>query len=156
MIIDKTSSNPTDLKTRLYQIVTEEKISSLSMICGMAGIDEDQTRSLLEELVDDGTLTGSFTDDGERFFLSDVKVSDAPVAPTRDKGYEIAKADTRQGKIVLIAGLATMIAGYIASGLRTFNAVMEHVGGAVVMIGLGVLIAGWLMISRADPPSNIK
>jgi hypothetical protein len=156
MIIDKSSSEISDLKTRLYQVVAENKISSLSMICGMIGAEEEQTRLIIEELVDEGTLEGSFTSDGQRFFLSKVKVSTAPIESSKDEGYVIEKADTRQGKMILLSGLAMMIAGYIVRGFVSIFEISEQVGTAVLMVGLAVLIIGWLMITRADPPSNIK
>lgn len=156
MIIDKSSSELIDLKTRLYQIVAENKISSLDMMCDIVGTDEELIRSVLEELVDEGTLEGSFTPDGHRFFLTEVTVSTAPLAETKDSGYVIEVADTRNGRLVLISGIVMMIAGYITRGLIALNVILDPVGSAMVMVGLAVLIAGWLMISRAQPPSNIK
>ena len=156
MIIDKSSSEPIDLKTRLYQLVAHNKMSSLDMISDMVGSDEEIVRSMLEELVEEGNLEGSFSEDGQRFFLSEVSVSAAPKAAIQDKGYEVARADTRNGKVILITGLVMMISGIIASRLTAITAVMEQIGGAVAMVGLVVMIAGWLMVTRADPPSNIK
>jgi hypothetical protein len=156
MIISNSSPNPFDLKSRLLHIITNEKISSLDYISSLTGTDESQLRSILEELVDEGTLEGAFTEDGQRFFLSDIKVSSAPLAPTQDEGYSVKKADTKHGKVVLISGLVMMSAGYIARGLTTISALMESIGSAVIMIGLAVLVGGWLMITRADPPSNLR
>ncbi|MGY5856454.1 MAG: hypothetical protein RTS72_07615 [Candidatus Thorarchaeota archaeon] len=156
MIIDKSSSELIDLKTRLYQIVAENKISSLDMMSDIIGTDEELVRSVLEELVDEGALEGSFTPDGQRFFLTEVTVSTAPLAETKDSGYVIEVADTRNGRLILVSGLVMMIAGYITRGLIALNMVLDPVGTAMVMVGLAVLIAGWLMISRAQPPSNIK
>ena len=156
MIIEKSSSELIDLKTRLYQIVAENKISSLDMMSDMVGTDEEMIRSALEELVNEGSLEGSFTPDGQRFFLSEITISTAPLAETQDSGYEIEVADTRNGKYVLISGLVMMIAGYIIRGFIALNLILDPIGSALVMIGLAVLLAGWLMISRAQPPSNIK
>jgi len=156
MIIDKSSPEPVDLKTRLYHVVADNKISSLDMICSLIGADEVQARSLIEELVDEGTLEGSFTSDGQRFFLSDVRVSTAPVAPTKDEGYVLEKVNTKQAKLVFLAGLVLIISGFIVRGFTNVYETMENVGASILMIGFVVLIAGWLMISRADPPSNLK
>ena len=156
MIIDKSSSELIDLKTRLYQIVAENKISSLSMISNMAGSDEELIRQTLEELVDEGALEGSFTSDGQRFFLSDVSVSTAPVAPTQDEGFIIEHAETKVPKLILLSGFVMMVVGYILRGLITIDAMMEPIGSAVFMVGLIVLIAGWLMLTKSNPPSNIK
>ena len=156
MIFDDSSSKTMDLKTRLYQIVAEERISSLSMISDMVAASEDQTRILLEELVEESALAGSFTPDGQRFFLSEVSISSAPLAPTRDEGFEITKVDTRNGKLVFLVGITMMIAGYIIQGIPSMNVLMENTGFAIVMVGLIVLVTGWLMITRADPPSSIN
>ena len=156
MIVDNSSTDLTDLKTRLYHVVAEGRVSSLSMICDIAGTDEELVRTILEELVDEGILEGSFTSDGQRFFLSDVEVSSAPVAPTKDEGYVIEKADTRQGKLVFISGIVMMIGGFVVRGFSTLSTMMENIGVALIMLGLVVLIVGWLMITRADPPSNLK
>ena len=128
MIIDKSSSEPIDLKTRLYQIVAENKISSLDMMSDMVETDEELIRSALEELIDEGTLKGSFTTDGQRFFLSDVNVSTAPIAETKDYGYVIEVADTRNGRLVLISGLVMMIAGYVIRGFISLNELLDPVG----------------------------
>ncbi|NHI90262.1 MAG: hypothetical protein EAX87_12120 [Candidatus Thorarchaeota archaeon] len=156
MIIGNPSPNPFDLKARLLHIITNEKISSLNMISSLTETDESQIRSILEELVDEGTLEGAFTEDGQRFFLSDIKVSSAPLAPNQDEGYSVKKVDTKLGKVVFMSGLVMMGAGYIARGLTTISTVMDSVGSAAVMIGFVVLIGGWLMITRADPPSNLR
>lgn len=156
MIVDKSLSEPVDLKSKLYQLVSEHKMSSLDMIGDMIGAEEEDVRSLLEELVSEGNLNGSFTDDGQRFFLSDVTVSSAPVADTKDTGFAIKEGDSRNGKLVLISGFVMLVAGYIVRGLISFGEMMEAIGSAVFMVGLVVLICGWLMISKANPPSNIK
>lgn len=156
MIVDKSSSELIELKTRLYQIVAENKISSLSLMSDMAGIDEEEIRSTLGELMDEGALEGSFTSDGQRFFLSEVTVSTAPVAQTKDDGYVIEHADTKVPKLVLLSGIAMMVAGLIVRGLIIISEMMEHIGSAVFMVGLIVLVGGWLMITKADPPSNFK
>ena len=122
----------------------------------MAGSDEDSIRFPLEELVEEGALEGSFTEDGQRFFLSEVSVSTAPLAPTQDLGYKVEQAETKVSKAILLTGIVMMVAGYLVRGLITINAMMEHIGSAIFMVGMVVLIGGWLMLTRANPPSNIK
>ncbi|MHA1965425.1 MAG: hypothetical protein ACXACG_07915 [Candidatus Thorarchaeota archaeon] len=156
MIIDKSSSKQIDLKTRLYQIVTESKISSLDMMSDMVGTDEEQIRFILEELLDERALEGSFAPDGQRFFLLDVTVSTAPIAPTKDDGYAIEYADTNVPKLVFLVGIVMMIVGLIVRGFVTLNGLMEPIGTAVFMLGIIVMAGGWFMISKANPPSNIK
>ena len=100
MVIDHKSINNDDLKTRLYDTVAVGKVSSLEMISNLTELDEELVREAIEELVNEGSLEGTFTADGKRFFLSDVKTSDAPVAATHDAGLEIKKVDTKNAKYV--------------------------------------------------------
>ncbi|MHA2081869.1 MAG: hypothetical protein ACW99H_12075, partial [Candidatus Thorarchaeota archaeon] len=118
--------------------------------------DEEQIRFILEELLDERALEGSFAPDGQRFFLLDVTVSTAPIAPTKDDGYAIEYADTNVPKLVFLVGIVMMIVGLIVRGFVTLNGLMEPIGTAVFMLGIIVMAGGWFMISKANPPSNIK
>ena len=105
MIIDHSSSNPVELKTRLWQIVLESKISSIEKLSDITGAEEEEARLALEELVSEGSLTGSFTEDGSRFFLSDVKTSDAPIIRPVDLAPETEVKDSKISKTVFISGI---------------------------------------------------
>ncbi|MFX1482185.1 MAG: hypothetical protein ACFFCP_03245 [Promethearchaeota archaeon] len=154
MIIDQSSSQPIDLKNRLCQIILEDKISSIERLSRLVGVDMEETRSVLGELVRDGSLNGSITEDGLRFFLSDVKVSDAPVAAPADLGPKFENTDTRIPKLIFISGIIIIVIGYILRSFVALGELIENVGGAVILVGLAVLIAGWLMFSKANPPSD--
>ncbi len=159
MIIDdltSNSTNPKDMKNQLYQIVEDNKISSISMMSDLSGINENQIRSILEELVTEGILAGSFTSDGQRFFLSEVKVSTAPFAPTKDEGYTIERRNTKTSKLVFMTGLVMIITGYAVRSLMAISEMLEPIGVGIIMTGLVVLVVGWLMFSKANPPSKIK
>jgi hypothetical protein len=155
MVVDSAPTEDTDVKTRVYQVVTQHRITSLEMIAQRAGLDEDATRVALQELVEDGSLTGVVSDDGMRFFMSDVRTSKAPVALKHEE-YEIEKADTKLGKSVFIAGIVTMIAGYVVRGFVGIQPILEHVGSGILFIGMAVLVAGWLQVSRSMPPEELR
>lgn len=154
MIIDHSSSNPVELKTRLCQIVLESKISSIEKLSDITGIVEEEARFALEELVSEGSLSGSFTEDGSRFFLSDVKTSEAPIIRPVDLAPEIEVIDSKLSTTVFISGIIMMAVGYILRGLTAVGEIMVNAGSAVIMIGMVVLIVGWMMFSRINPPSN--
>jgi hypothetical protein len=155
MVVDSVPDEFPDLKIQVYRAVSEQKISSLQMISQMIGETEDATRYALQELIDEGSLDGVLTEDGTRFFLSEVKVSDAPIAGTHEE-YAINHRDTRVGKAVFLSGIAVMIGGFIARGLMTVLPVMEHVGSSIVLLGMAVLAAGWLQVSRSMPPDELR
>ncbi|MFX1484771.1 MAG: hypothetical protein ACFFCP_16460 [Promethearchaeota archaeon] len=156
MIIDHSSSNPIELKTRLCQIIIESKISSIEKLSNLAGAEEDEAIQALQELISEGSLNGKFTEDGKRFFLSDIKVSSAPVIGPADPGLEIEVKDTKLAKSVFISGLVLMASGYIIRGLTGISELIQSVGFGILMVGLVTLIAGWMMFSRRNPPENIR
>jgi len=142
-------------RERLYEIVAVSKISSIEMICEHAGIDEESTRELLTELIDEGSINGSFSEDGSRFFLSDVKVSDAPVL-MRNDDPEIKKVNTRSAKIISIIGLSSLILGWVFQRLTSIHQGMENAGVALIMIGLVVMTAGCIQFSKENPPDKLR
>ena len=155
MAIDNAPTGNVDLKAQVYRAVAQQKISSLDKIAQIVGSSEDLTREAIVDLMAEGSLQGSMTEDGRRFFLSNVKVSDAPVAIKHEE-YKIAEPDTRLGKTVFAGGIATMIAGFVLRGLLTINPVLEHVGAGVLLIGMVILVAGWLHVSRSIPPEDLR
>jgi hypothetical protein len=99
-------------------------------------------------------LHGRFSEDGNRFFLSEVRVSEAPIL-REHQDYVIEEVDNKLGKFVFIAGIAMMISGLVARGFISVNPAMEHIGGAIFMVGMAVMAAGWLQVGR-NTPSNVK
>ncbi|MFW9958038.1 MAG: hypothetical protein ACFFCT_08205 [Candidatus Odinarchaeota archaeon] len=156
MIIDHKSPDYHDLKLKLQEIVSIGKISSIEMICEYTGTDEDSTRELLEELVGDGIINGSFSDDGSRFFLSEVKVSDAPVLMKHDEDLDIKNVSTKAAKTVSLIGFTMIVVGWIFQGLTSIHQGMENAGIALFMIGLLVMTAGCIQFSRYNPPEKLR
>ncbi|MGY5878906.1 MAG: hypothetical protein RTV31_01590 [Candidatus Thorarchaeota archaeon] len=156
MVIDHKSTNDDDPKARLYETVAVGKVSSLEMISNLTGLDEELVREAIEELVNDGSLEGTFAADGKRFFLSDVKTSDAPVAAARDPGLEIKKVDTKNAIYIGISGVAMLILGQILRSLIAIHPGMENAGVTFFMLGFVLLIVGWYQYSRLEPPTNIR
>lgn len=154
MVIDHKTPIHDDMKSRLYDTVVLVRVSSLEMISNLTDIEEETARDAIESLVQEGSLEGIFTPDGKRFFLADVKVSDAPKADTQDKGLEIKSADTRSAKVIALTGFVMLILGQILRGLIAIHAGMETTGTAIFMLGLVVLFAGLYQFSRLNPVSN--
>ncbi len=156
MVIDQKLPNYDDAKSTLYDRLVLGRVSSLEMLSTLTGLDENDVRDTIEELVEDGSLAGSFTDDGKRFFLSDVKTSIAPVVGVKDQGLEIARADTKIAKLVGLTGFLMLILGQVFRSLVGLDARFDTLGTVLFMLGLGVLIAGWYQYSRLEPPSEIR
>jgi hypothetical protein len=154
MITESSKPIPVEMKTRLCQVVLEDRISSIQKLSQLTGMDEEEARTALQMLVAEGALTGKFSADGSRFFLSDVKVSDAPTLGPADTGPEIVVKDTRISKTVALSGFILMVAGYVLRGFTIMGESMDNIGVMVIMLGLAVLIVGASMFSRLNPPAN--
>ena len=155
MVFESKSLNHENIESTLYDTVISSKISSLEMISNLTGINEEIVYDTIESLVEVGSLEGSFTDDKKRFFLSDVKTSDAPILDTHDAGLEMKSADTRSAKAVALLGVVMLVLGQILRGLVAVHTGMESAGTAIFLLGLVVLFAGWLQFSRLNPVTKI-
>ncbi len=155
MVIDHKSPIHDDMKSRLHDTVVLGKVSSLQMISNLTGIEEEIVRNAIESLVQEGSLDGTFTSDGKRFFLADVKLSDAPKADIKDNGLEMKSANTKNAKVVTVTGFVMLILGQIFRSLIAIHSGMEAAGTAIFMLGLVVMIAGGYQISRLNPVTNI-
>jgi len=155
MVIESKYINHEDFESTIYDTIMLEKISSLEMISNLTAIDAELVFDTIESLVESGSLEGSFTDDKKRFFLSDVKTSDAPILDTHDAGLEMKSADTRSAKAVALLGVVMLVLGQILRGLVAVHTGMESAGTAIFLLGLVVLFAGWLQFSRLNPVTKI-
>ncbi len=154
MVIENTTSYH-DTKLRLHDLVTFSKISSIELISEQIGIDEETIKEFLQDLVDEGSIIGTLTEDGKRFYLSDVKISTAPIVTHEEYATKPQVKTTKHAKVISLTGIVMMVLGSI---LRSFVAIdirFDNVGTAVFMLGIVVLVVGWMLISRANPPQKI-
>ena len=136
MIAGSSKPVPIEMKTRLCQVVLENRISSIERLSQLTGMDEEEAKTALEELVSEGSLAGKFSDDGSRFFLSDIKVSDAPILGPADTGPEIVVKDTKVSKMVALSGFILMIGSSILRGITIMGESMEKVNKADAVLFL--------------------
>jgi hypothetical protein len=156
MAIDHGFSDYQNLRTKLHEIVSGTRISSVDMICEQTGIDEDSVKTLLQHLVDDNTIKGCFSDDGKRFFLSDIKISDAPIILREEKNLEDKTTSTNGAKLVALIGFIAIVLGWILQQLTSIHQGMENAGVALVMVGLVIMTAGCIQFSRYNPPEKLR
>ncbi|MGQ4911303.1 MAG: hypothetical protein ACP6KW_03960 [Candidatus Thorarchaeota archaeon] len=147
MVVESFSGKGIDLRSELTSLVTTRKLSSLSMLAQLTGHDVESVRAVISELVEEGALKGHFSDDGTRFFLMEVKVSEAPVVRTNED-FVIKEPDNRLWKLVFAVGVVMMIAGLVTRGYGYIDMFFENLGSGLLMIGLAVMAAGWLQVGR--------
>jgi len=143
----------TSMRERLVHLVTVDDLSSVQMMSSELGIPQEEVRTLLTELTQEGVLDGHLTEDGERYFKRDAKVSEAPVIDRKEDVPDFMKFDTRPGKIAALFGSVVAVIG--AYGLMTAgdNLPLENLGAALMLIGVAVILAGGFYLSMRKTPS---
>jgi len=141
------------MRERLVHLVTVDDLSSVQMMSSELGIPQEEVRTLLTELTQEGVLDGHLTEDGERYFKRDAKVSEAPVIDRKEDVPDFMKFDTRPGKIAALFGSVVAVIG--AYGLMTAgdNLPLENLGAALMLIGVAVILAGGFYLSMRKTPS---
>jgi hypothetical protein len=140
-----------DKKEKLVSLIIEHNISAIVTFSEKLDLDREEVIELLNELVAEGRLHGSITDDGTRFFRSDAKVSKAPVIEREEKLPEFLSYNTKPGYIIGLIGIFILI----AAGIISTNAVdiaEQNFAAGFFFIGLIILFVGaWLVANRKTP-----
>ena len=143
----------TNMREKLVHLITVDDLSSVQMFSSKLGISQEEVRILLTELTQEGTLDGYLTEDEERYFRHDAKVSEAPVIHRKESIPDFMKFDTRPGRIAAIFGLALAVIG--AYGLMNAgdNLEMENFSAVLTLIGVVITIAGAFYLTMRKTPS---
>jgi len=141
------------MREKLVHLVTVDDLSSVQMMSSKLGIPQEEVRTLLTELTQEGTLNGHLTDDGERYFRRDAKVSEAPVIHRKDDLPDFMMFDTRPGKVAALFGLVVTIIGVYGLTTAGGNLHMENFGVILMLIGVAVIMIGCFYISMRKTPS---
>ncbi len=148
MLTETEAKAQIQLKDDLVELIETQKLSSIQMISSKLSLTEDEARLRLIDLVNEGVLDGALTEDGTRFFLSSVTISDAPIIRSNAESLVLERPDTTIGKYSVFAGLASIIAGFVIRGLSGFIESLANMGAAAILLGMMLLAGGWLYISR--------
>jgi len=143
----------TNMKERLVHLVTVDDLSSIQMMSSKVGIPQEEVRTLLTELTQEGTLNGHLTEDGERYFKHDAKVSEAPVIDRIEDVPDFMKFNIRPGQIAAIFGLIVAVIGAYALMTAGDNLQMENFGAVLTLIGVAIIMAGSFYLSMRKTPS---
>ena len=141
----------TDKKSELVELVNKENVSAIRIIGDILEIAPEEVIEFIKELLATGTIHGSLTEDGERFYKSEIKLSDAPVIPSGPQTPSFLNFDTRPGIITSIIGLVIIILGVILNSNVLF--IMEQdLGAIVIFLGIITLFSGMYCLSRRKTP----
>jgi hypothetical protein len=141
-----------ELKDRLVNLVVNEDISSIELMCRELELDDDKTRSMLEELCQEGRINGYITEDGRRFFRRDIEVSPLPTIHQEGSMTNLGTYDSRPGKVTAIIGLILVIIGYSMLWIMGSVLSLENVASAILLVGLAFLLGGCYWIGSHKTP----
>lgn len=142
----------TEKKSKLVSLVNMENVSAIRILADRLEISSEEVTVLIEELLSEGKIHGSMTDDGERFFKSEIKLSDAPVIPGGDPTPAFMKFDTRPGIITSIIGLVVIAFGSIVITITPGIVGLDY-GTIIIFVGIVILFSGLYCLSRRETPS---
>jgi len=148
MLTETSAKQQVDPENAMVELIETQKLSSISMIASKLELDEDDIRIHLSDLVNAGAINGTLTEDGTRFFLSSIRVSEAPIIRTNTESVAIEQPDTKIGKYVAMAGLSSIIAGFVIRGLSGSLESFANIGASAILMGMALLAGGWLYVSR--------
>lgn len=136
---------------KLVSLVVELNVSAIVTLSEKLEIEPEAVIEMINELISDGKLQGTITEDGKRFFRSDAKVSDAPVIEREDTIPEFLSYNTRPGYIVAIIGAVILVSGGIVN-VNAADAVEQNFAAGLFLLGLAVLFAGLYYVARRNTP----
>ncbi|MHA1960277.1 MAG: hypothetical protein ACW99U_08605 [Candidatus Thorarchaeota archaeon] len=147
MVLDITQQEYSDAKQLLEALVVEKQVSSIEVMSTEIGIDNENTRLLLEELVADGRIHGRISENGERFFKSAVRMSGGRVIPSHSMAAS-ERADSRKGKYAILGGIVTFIVGQVFPDSLWSVPLIGNLGIIFVFAGMAMILAGLFHMSQ--------
>ena len=136
----------------LIDLVMNENVSAIQILVDRLEITSDEVIDLINELLAEGKLNGTMTEDSKRFFKSDVKISDAPTIAREESPPDFLSFNTRPAIMVSSIGFIVVAAGII-SNLITDNIIGQNLAAILILIGLFIAFAGLYRLSQRKTPS---
>jgi hypothetical protein len=138
-------------KETLVKLIVELNISAIVTMGEKLEVAPEEVNELINELVSEGKLQGTITEDGKRFFRSNAKVSDAPVIEREKTLPEFLSYNTRPGYVIAIIGAIVLGGGAIVNSYAT-DAAGQNIAAAVFLIGLLILFVGLYLVAMRKTP----
>ncbi|MHA1934558.1 MAG: hypothetical protein ACW97A_04705 [Candidatus Thorarchaeota archaeon] len=142
-----------ELKDNLVQLIETQDLSAIESMSKQLGIEEEEVRVLIEELLSEGRLEGRLTEDGTRFFKAKVEVSDAPIIPKEESEPEFLTYDIRPGKYTAIVGMIIALGAIVMFMTAQGDLQIENFASILLGIGILVVLTGCYWIGRRKTPS---
>jgi hypothetical protein len=139
-------------KQELINLIMNQNVSAIYTLSTRLEITTDEVIQLINDLIEEGNLKGTLTEDHERFFKSDIKLSAAPTIAREDDQPSFLTFNARPGKVTAIVGFLIVIAGLIVNAFAT-DAIEQNFAALLVLFGILIIITGLYCLSRRETPS---
>jgi hypothetical protein len=139
-------------KEMLLNLILKQNVSAIVTLSEKTQSEPDEIIKMLSELVNEGKLHGSVSEDGTRFFKNDARVSEAPVIHRDDKEPEFLSYNTRPGYITAIIG-ALILAGSVVVNINSTDLIEQNFAAVLFLVGIVILFVGLYFVARRKTPS---
>ena len=138
-------------KEMLVNLIVKLNVSAIITLSEKLEIEPEAVIELIDELITEGKLKGTVTEDQKRFFRSDAKVSDAPVIEREDRMPEFLSYNTKPGYVIAIIGALILVGGVLVNANAT-DAPEQSFAAGLFLIGLAILFSGLYFVARRKTP----
>lgn len=139
-------------KVALIRLVMNENVSSISTLVDELFMTSDEIIELINTLIETGELNGSLTKDGQRFFKTEVKLSEAPAIEREDRPPSFLFFNAKPARVIAIIGLIILAGGVILNAYAG-NFTEQSIASILIFLGLIVMICGLFCLSQRRTPS---
>jgi hypothetical protein len=141
-----------DKREELIDLIMNGNVSAIAILVDRLEIPSEEVVVIIKELLDEGRLSGSLTEDEQRFFKSEVKLSEAPAIDSGVKPPEFLSFNTKPPIIVSIVGFLIIALGLIINA-NAADIVEQNFAAVLLFVGLFVTMIGLYWVSQRKTPS---
>lgn len=138
-------------KEKLAKLIVDLNVSAIVTMSERLDVAPEEVIELINELISEGKLHGTITEDSKRFFRSDAKVSNAPVIERGQTIPEFLSYNTKPGYVIAIIGALILGIGAIVNNYAT-DAAEQNVAAVLFLIGILILFVGLYLVARRKTP----
>lgn len=144
--------NMSEKEDELIDLIMNENVSAIQILVDRLEIISDDVIELINKLLDEGKLKGSLTEDGVRFFKSEVKLSKAPAIERDDGPPSFMNFNARPGIVAALVGFIIIAAGLIVN-TYALDAIEQNFAAVLILVGLIITMVGLYLLSKRKTPA---
>lgn len=139
-------------KQELIDLVMKENVSAIQIIADRLEIATPEVIEIIKDLIDAGELHGTLTEDGNRFYKSDIKLSKAPKIEREDTPPSFLSFNTRPATVTMIVGIVVLSGGVIVNAFAA-DVIESNFAAILILIGIIIIVIGLYSLSKRKTPS---